>query len=78
MKGNKKKIGQLFVISLPLMLSQENPVEEIWLQVKNFIRRLYYMCKRFSIVKRLFQFFFNFKLFNPPNLINYDAFVQLI
>jgi transposase len=57
---------------------EENPVEEIWLQVKNFIRRFYYICKSFSIVKRLFQFFFNFKLFNPPNLKNYDAFVQLI
>lgn len=57
---------------------EENPVEEIWLQVKNFIRRFYYICKKFSIVKRLFQLFFNFKLFNPPNLKNYDAFVQLI
>jgi transposase len=57
---------------------EENPVEEIWLQVKNFIRRFYYICKKFSIVKRLFQLFFNFKLFNPPNFKNYDAFVQLI
>lgn len=40
----------------------------------NFIQEI----KRFSIVKRLFQFFFNFKLFNPPKLKNYDAFVQLI
>ncbi len=57
---------------------EENPVEGIWLQVKNFIRRFHYICKNFSIVKRLFEFFFNFKLFNPPNLKNYDAFVQFI
>ena len=57
---------------------EENPVEAIWLQVKNFIRRFYYLCKSFSIVKRLFQFFFDFCLFNPPNLKKYDAFVQLI
>jgi len=73
-KENWSIICQLFAPYAP----EENPVEEIWLQVKNFIRRFYYICHRFSIVKRLFQFFFNFKLFNPPNLKNYDAFVQLI
>ena len=57
---------------------EENPVEAIWRQVKNFIRRFYYLCQNFSIVKRLFQFFFDFCLFNPPNLRKYDAFVQLI
>ena len=56
----------------------ENPVEAIWLQVKNFIRRFYYICKNFSIVKRLFQFFFDFQLFNFPDLKKYQAFVQLI
>lgn len=56
----------------------ENPVEAIWLQVKNFIRRFYYICKNFSIVKKLFQFFFEYQLFNPPNLKKYDAFVQFI
>jgi transposase len=54
--------------------SKENPVEAIWLQVKNFIRRFYYLCHNFSIVKRLFQFFFDFYLFTSPNLKNYDAF----
>lgn len=57
---------------------EENPVEAIWLQVKNFIRRFYYLCRNFSIVKRLFQLFFKFSLFNPPNLEKYDAFVQLV
>jgi len=57
---------------------EENPVEGIWLQVKNFIRRFYYRCKNFKIVKRLFQFFFNMKLFNPPRLEKYDVFAQLI
>jgi transposase len=56
----------------------ENPVEGIWLQVKNFIRRFYHICTNFSIVKRLFEFFFDFKLFNNPNLKKYDAFAQLI
>ncbi len=57
---------------------EENPVEGIWLQVKNFIRRFYYRCKNFKIFKHLFQFFFELKLFNSPNLEKYDAFAQLI
>ena len=57
---------------------EENPVEGIWLQVKNFIRRFHYLCTRFSIMKKLFQLFFKFQLFNPPNLEKYDAFSQLI
>jgi transposase len=57
---------------------EENPVEAIWLQVKNFIRRFYYICHSFRVVKKLFQFFFKFKLFNPPNLKKYDAFAQMI
>ena len=56
----------------------ENPVEAIWLQVKNFIRRFHYICSNFTIVKRLFQFFFKFQLFNAPNLKKYDAFAQII
>ena len=57
---------------------EENPVEGIWLQVKNFIRRFYYKCKNFTIVKRLFELFFDLQLFNPPRLEKYDVFAQLI
>jgi transposase len=63
---------------LPAYAPEENPVEAIWLQVKNFIRRFYYLCRTFSIVKRLFKLFFDYKLFNIPNLEKYDAFVQFI
>lgn len=57
---------------------EENPVESVWLQVKSFIRRFHYICNSFSIVKKIFQFFFKFQLFNRPNLKKYDAFAQLI
>lgn len=77
-EGKAKKDWSIICHLFAPYAPEENPVEEIWLQVKNFIRRFYYICKKFSIVKRLFQFFFNFKLFNSPNLKNYDAFVQLI
>jgi transposase len=57
---------------------QENPVEAIWLQLKTLLRRFYRFGKSFTIVKRLFQLFVDWKLFNLPNLKNYDAFSRFI
>ena len=57
---------------------EENPVEAIWLQLKNLLRRFYWLGKNFLVVKRLFEFFAKFQLFNFPNLKKYDAFSQFI
>lgn len=57
---------------------QENPVEAIWLQLKTLLRRFYRFGKSFKIVKRLFQVFVDLKLFNLPNLKNYEAFSRFI
>ena len=57
---------------------QENPVEAIWLQLKTLLRRFYRFGKSFKIVKRLFQFFVDLKLFNIPDLKKYDAFSRFI
>ncbi len=57
---------------------QENPVEAIWLQLKTLLRRFYRFGKSFNIVKRLFQFFVDLKLFNIPDLKKYDAFSRFI
>lgn len=53
---------------------QENPVEAILLQLKTLLRRFYRFGKSFQSVKRLFLLFVDLKLFNLPNLSNYDAF----
>lgn len=57
---------------------EENPIEAVWLQLKNLLRRCYRFCKNFSIIKRLFQMLVDYKLFGFPNLKNYDAFSCLI
>ncbi len=36
---------------------EQNPVEEIWLQVKKFIRQFDHLCSSLKIVKWLFKFF---------------------
>jgi transposase len=63
---------------MPPYAPEENPVEAIWLQVKNFIRRFHYLCRNFSVVKRLFKLFFDYQLCKIPHLANYDSFVQFI
>ncbi|MCT7991971.1 IS630 family transposase [Laspinema olomoucense] len=62
----------------PTYAPEENPVEGIWLQVKNFIRRFHYRCKSFAAVNKLVELFFKYQLFDFPNLKKYNAFVKLI
>jgi len=57
---------------------EENPIEAIWLSLKNLLRRCYRFCKKFTIMKKLFKLLVNFKLFTFPNLQKYDAFSCLI
>lgn len=42
---------------------EQNPVEDIWLQAKNFVRKFYMLCKSFSVVKYLFEFAVNQQFF---------------
>ena len=56
---------------------EENPIENIWSQVKNFLKRFHRFCKSFSITKRLFELFIDYQLFTMPNLNHYDAFSHL-
>jgi len=57
---------------------EENPVEAIWFQLKNLLRRFYRFGKNFKIINFLFQFFAKYNLFKFPNLKRFDAFSQLI
>jgi putative transposase len=52
---------------------EQNPVEDIWLQGKNLLRKFAYRCKckSFTIVKRLFMFFLTRQIFEFPKLYMY-------
>jgi transposase len=56
---------------------EENPIENIWSQVKNFLRRFSILCHSFAITKKLFELFINYQLFTMPNLEHYNAFSHL-
>ncbi len=50
---------------------EQNPVEDVWLQAKNFLRKFWHLCKSFSVVKWLFKFFTNHQKFDFPKLKQY-------
>ena len=57
---------------------EQNPVEDIWLQVKSFIRQFYYLCSSFKIVKWLFKFFADGQIFDFPKIFQYGILPQSI
>ncbi len=57
---------------------EQNPVEDIWLQTKNFIRQFYHLCSSFKIVKWLFKFFADGQIFDFPKLFQYRILPQPI
>lgn len=57
---------------------RQNPVEDVWLQAKRFIREYYALCKSFSVVQWLFEFVTQAQCFNFPKVFMYGAFSSLI
>ena len=50
---------------------EKNPVEDIWLQTKNFMIAFYHLCSSFQIVKWLFKFFADGQIFDFLKLFHY-------
>lgn len=57
---------------------EQNPVEDVWLQAKRFIRTCYHLCKSFAVVKFLFEFVTHRQAFNFPKLSMYGVFSLII
>lgn len=50
---------------------EQNPVEDVWLQAKNFLRKYWHLCKSFAVIKWLFKFFTNYQKFDFPKVHQY-------
>ena len=55
---------------------EQNPVGDVWLQAKNFLRECWHMCKNFEIVKYIFVFFTNFERFTFDKAQKYGRFIE--
>lgn len=53
---------------------QQNPVEDIWLFAKRFIREFYFFCHSFPVVKELFELSVHCQIFDFPKLHEYGVF----
>lgn len=53
---------------------QQNPVEDIWLFAKRFIREFYFFCHSFTVVKELFELAVSCQIFDFPKLHDYGVF----
>lgn len=52
----------------------QNPIEDVWLQAKRFVRECYHLCKSFSRVKRLFELVTHYQIFDFSKLFMYHSF----
>ena len=50
---------------------EQNPVEDVWLQAKQFVRKFAQLCKKFSCVKLLFKLFTHLQTFIFPKAFMY-------
>jgi transposase len=52
----------------------QNPIEDVWLQAKTWLRRMSGLCPSFHALKALFTQFFSFDIFDFPKLNLYGSF----
>ena len=57
---------------------EQNPVEDIWLQAKRFIRECWYLSGSFSMIKDLFMLATHYQFFEFSKLNMYGIFAKKI
>ena len=53
---------------------EQNPIEDVWLSAKRFVREFYSLCSSFAIAKRLFELATDCQIFDFPKLSLYGSF----
>jgi len=57
-------ICELFAPNAP----EQNPVQDIWLQGKIFLKKHWYLCRSFPLIKKLFMLVTHCQIFNLEKL----------
>jgi transposase len=73
-KGLDESVWKVSCIRFAPNDPKQNPIEDIWLQAKRFIREWYHLCKSFHVVKSLFEFATHRQIFDFPKLFTYGCF----
>lgn len=53
---------------------RQNPIEDVWLHAKRWIREYYPLCKLFAVIKWLFEFVLHHQVFDFAKLEMYGSF----
>lgn len=56
---------------------EQNPIEDVWLKAKQYLRKYWYLCRHFNDVTRLFEESFDNLVFRFKKLYTYIPFLQL-
>lgn len=57
---------------------KENPIENVWGQLKQMLRQMHLWCRSFKFTQKLFEMLIKYQLFTLPNLSEHEAFSNLI
>ena len=77
-EGLDKEQWRLTCLSFAPNDPTQNPIEDIWLAAKRFLRTHYHLCTSFKVVKALFEFVTHWCTFDCLKLFTYGRFSQLI
>jgi len=77
-EGLEEKNWKVTCLRFATNAPDQNPVEDIWLRGKNFLRKHFYENKTFSQVKNSFFDFLNQQIFNFKKLEWYLKIPQII
>jgi putative transposase len=77
-QGLEEYSGKITCIRFAPNDPRQNPLEDVWLQAKRFIREFYHLCKSFSTVKWLFELVTHRQTFDFPKVFMYGTFSPII
>jgi transposase len=72
--GEIEKEWMIKCIKLAPNAPEQNPIEDVWLQGKNLVRKYWHLCKSFQVVKWLFEWAICQDVFCFPKLSMYGLF----
>ncbi len=73
-QGSQKENWLIRCIKLAPNAPEQNPIEDVWLQGKEMLRKYWNLCKNFRIVKWLFEWAISQDVFCFPKLSMYGSF----
>ena len=75
---NQGENWKVHCLKLPPYAPQENPIENIWGQLKQMLRKLHQRCRSFKSTKKLLELLIEYQLFTLPDLTIYETFSNIV